>query len=347
MTWGGIASGVGAVAGGLLSSSGAPSTGHNRYAYYNPSNINTSGGSVSSTQGYFPTKKERKRGMMPTPGTVTANQSPEMAKFRQALLDAGMGQLGQQGKGVPGFAGITPEMFQEFMMANNNQGQDWMNQSRGYLDQERAMGPYDFQGTYNDRLANMRAQDQPREDRLRYNNWDNQFGRGILDSTGGQYQTQGVEEAFGNQDLRRHDTAFGQAMGLGDQYNQIRQMLQSAGLNFGQAGQGQVADRFARANEMFGTGQQAETLGAQRGLGYLGGVGGMDQFLANLMQMQSNQGSQQSAANAGTTYQNPGNPGQSDFLGQMMSQFMNSLPTRSPTGGTKSPTGGNSPTGGI
>jgi hypothetical protein len=220
-----------------------------------------------------------------------------MEKLRSQFTGAASNELSSMGGGVSGFAGITPEMFQEFIKSNPDIGQGLIDQGKGYLDEEKAMGPYDFQGTYDSRLANLRALDAPLEDRYMMSNWDNQFGRGVLSSDTGGYQTEGIQRGFNAKDIQRHDTAFGQAMGLGDQYNNIRQMLQSAGLNFQGAGANDMASRFARAMEMFGTGQQAESLKAQRAQGFLGGASSIDQFLANLMTMQGNLAAQKSGSN--------------------------------------------------
>lgn len=268
-----------------------------RSSQYLPYDIFGPFGSVTNTGAFIPTAGQAKQGMKARQGTFKANLSPEMQAVREMLMGAFGTEMGQLGQSAGGFLGITPEMFAEFERSNQNDiSPEFLDASRGYLAEEQGMGPYDFDAFYADRLANMRALDAPLEERGRLGNIENQFGRGVLASTAGGYQTEGLERALASKDLMRHEGAFGQAMGRGDQYNQIRQMLQQAAAGFGQAGTGMVQDRFKRAMDLFGAGQQAETLGAQRASGFLGDVGGIDQFLANLMTMSGNLGAQRSGA---------------------------------------------------
>jgi hypothetical protein len=294
-----------------------------RDSVFNPFTFGGAWGGMGYTPGYTPTKKEWHNGMRPTPGSFQAQMSPEMEALRKGFLGNSMDALGGQENSVPGFLGISPEMWQQFQDSNKGMGQDFMDASRGYLKEEQQMGPYDFQGTYDDRLKNMRQQDQPYEDRTMSQNFDNQYGKGVLASTAGQYQTEGLQDSFNRKDLQRHDTAFDQAMGLGDQYDRRRQMLQQAGATFGGMGQGTVENRFARAMAMFGGGQDAENARMGRAGGYMQGMGGLDQFFANLMQMSGNMGAQRSNANAQAwnpyiqSHMNSDAAG-NDFLGQVI-----------------------------
>lgn len=325
-----------------------------RESYFNPMNLNLGGASVTSTPGFTPSRKQWKRGLRPTPGTMSASLSPEMQMLRGGFLNAAMSQLGQLGGGVPGYLGIPPELFNEFGLSNflvdqlgqpnasirdfyapetpDNPMQDFLGASRGFLGELGAMGPYDFDQTYASRLANMRALDAPLEQRGRLGNIEDQYGGGILASTAGSYQTEGLERALAAKDLMRHDSAFGQALGLGDQLNQRRNALMQGALGFGQAAgdlglgfmdrnltgqqlgisrdamsaelqmaiqqlmQGRAENRFGRAMSLFGAGQEAEHLGSQRAGGFLNNIGSMDQFLANLLQSSSNIGAQKSGA---------------------------------------------------
>lgn len=270
-----------------------------REGYFNPYDISGAWGGISSTPGYVPTKKEWKQGMRPTPGSFSASMSPEQQMLRSGFLNAAMGQLGGLGQSTGGYMGITPQMLAEFGLSNNDLGQRLMDAGQGYLNEEQAMGPYDFDKMYQERLANMRALDAPLEERGRLGSIQSQFGKGILASTAGGYQTEGLERALAAKDLMRHDSAFNQALSGEQQYMQNRQMLQNAGLNFNLQGNNSVQQRFARAMDMFGLGQQAETLGSQRANSYLGGVGSIDQFMANLMSMGGQLGSMRSGANQG------------------------------------------------
>lgn len=281
---------------------GAAKAGHEtmRNSMFSPYNISGPFGSITSTPGYTPTQKEWKRGMRPTSGTFSAALSPEQQMFRDVLSQLFMGQAGQLGQSAGGFLGITPEMFAEFERSNmNDLSPDFINASRGYLSEEQGMGPYNFDDIYSKQLGLMRDLDLPAEQRTAQSALDTLFGKGILASDAGRYQTEALGNVLSQRDVMRQLGASDVALARGDQYNQIRQMLQQASLGFGGAGSGLIRDRFNRAMELFGAGQEAEHLGSQRTMGYLGGLGAQDQFLANLMQLSGNLGAQRSGANLG------------------------------------------------
>jgi hypothetical protein len=130
-------------------------------------------------------------------------------------------------------------------------------------------------------------------------NADDQWGKGILASTAGQYQTAGMETGLAQKDLMRHDSAFGQAGQAQGLDMATRQMLMNASQGFGGLANQVGNDRFGRMMGLFGAGQNAENSRVGRASGYLGGVGSIDQFMANMFQMSGNMGAQQSQANQG------------------------------------------------
>lgn len=272
--------------------------------------------------------KKIRAGKMPMPDFgATGGLTPEQAGIRDMFSSGIGGFLGQAYGGVPGYGGISPELMREFGLANydiNNlyapdvpdtAMQNFLGASGDFLGRAQSMQPFDIQGETQKQLDLMRQYDAPYEQRGMMQNWDQQFGKGILDSTAGQYQTQAIADSFHQKDLARQMQAYQQALAggefqLGQQgmYANLGQQLgmgagELGNMTFGQqyalnqlAGQ-RAQDRFARAQGLFGLGQGAQQTGVQNALGLLSGTGQIDSFLANLMGLGGNLGSQRSAAN--------------------------------------------------
>jgi hypothetical protein len=288
----------------LFGGGGGSQAGHGamRHGMFNPFTFSGAWGGMGYTPGYTPTKKEWRHGMRPTQGSFSSQMSPQMEMLRQGFLNNAMGELGGMGQSSGGYLGISPEMFAEFQQSGKGMGamgNMFRDASRGYLEQEQGMEDFNFQDTYEDRLGNMRALDQDWDRQARMGNADDQWGKGILASTAGQYQTQGFEEAMAKKDLMRHDSAFGQAGQAQGLDMAQRQMLMNGAMGFGGLANQVGNDRFARMMGLFGAGQNAENSRMGRAQGYLGGVGSIDQFMANMFQMSGNMGAQQSQANQG------------------------------------------------
>lgn len=84
----------------------------------------------------------------------------------------------------------------------------------------------------------LQAQQKQGNDRFMANNSDNEFGRGILSSTAGQYQTQGAVDSIHNQNLQ--DSTLANNFAQGQQQQQLAQL--TAGLSGGsQITQNQLA----------------------------------------------------------------------------------------------------------
>lgn len=300
-------------------------------SFYLPSNINLPGFNIGYQNPGPLTNKDWKnirsgRQAMPEAG-VTGGLTPEQAGIRDMFSSGIGGFLGQAYGGVPGYGGISPELMNEFGLANYDIGnlyapqvpdtamQNFLNASGDFLGRAQNMPQFDIQGETQKQLDLMRQYDAPYEQRGMMQNWDQQFGRGILDSTAGQYQTQAIADSFHQKDLARQMQAYQNAL-AGGQFNLAQQgQYAQQGLGFGQAagdlgnlsfgqqyalnqlGGQRAADRFARAQGLFGLGQGAQQTGVQNALGLLSGQGQIDSFLANLMGLGGNLGSQRSAAN--------------------------------------------------
>ena len=338
-------------------------------SFYTPYNLNLPGASINYQNPGPLSSKDWKaikagRMQMPTQG-ASATLSPEMQQMRTLLGDSAFNSIMQSQSGVPGYAGVTQPLFNEFGLANyqtDQLGTPWrdignigqyyapdlpdtamqgfLGASNDFLSRAQSMPQFDIAGETQNQLDLMRAADAPYEQRGMMANWDDQFGKGILSSTPGQYQSQALMDSYNQKDIQRQLAARQAALGQGqfqlDQQNQYAQQ----GLGFGQAagdlgnmlfgnqlaGQGflanldaqraginaqqfgvdmasnqlagtRVQDRFARAMDMFGMGQNAAANQSQIGLGYLSGQGDIDAYLANLIGLGGNLGSQRSAAN--------------------------------------------------
>lgn len=83
------------------------------------------------------------------------------------------------------------------------------------------------QGAANQYYQQLQAQQKQGNDRFMANNADSEFGKGILASTAGQYQTQGAVDSIHNQNLQ--DSVLANNFGQGQQQAQLAQL--TAGLN--------------------------------------------------------------------------------------------------------------------
>lgn len=244
---------------------GGNNTGKNARFYqgqgqYSPYGVTTGAGSISWRTPVISGRdwKKIRRGQMAMPsGQATFNESPETRAIREMLMSgAGYFSGSAMDTGVPGYAGITPELFgtmndvnanidalgvpEETLdpetlaaMIDDSTAQRFLGLSKQFGDE---LAGSDFNQMQADRLAISRAMDAARESRLRQGNADDQFSYGNLASSAGQYQTAGLEEALGNIDLGRKDRAFGEAMGY-------RGLLADLAQGFGSTGYGMQADK--------------------------------------------------------------------------------------------------------
>ena len=338
-------------------------------SFYTPYNLALPGANINyQNTGPLSSKDWRaiKNGRMPMPTQgASATLSPEMQQMRTLLGDSAFNSIMQSQSGVPGYAGVTQPLFNEFGLANystDQLGTPWkdignigqyyapelpdtamqgfLGASNDFTNRAQSMPQFDIATETQNQLDLMRQADAPYEQRGMMANWDNQFGKGVLSSTPGQYQSQALMDSYQQKDIQRQLAARQAALGQGQfQLGQQNQYAQQ-GLGFGPAagdlgtmlfgnqlaGQGflsgldaqraginaqqfgvdmasnqlagsRVQDRFGRAMDMFGLGQQSSAQQANTGLGFLSGQGGIDAYLANLMGLGGNLGSQRSAAN--------------------------------------------------
>lgn len=251
--------------------------------------------------------------------------------------------FGQVGQGVPG-----ADYAQGYM----NAGQNFLGQATGMDVNQRA-------ASY---LDNMRQMAQFGETQAQRNNIENQFGRGVLASTAGGYQTQGLNQALMSADAQRQMQAHQMAMqdqqsllgnainagNTGYGYLGQNQALQSAQLqnalaaqsgyqNMQQVGYGQgyqnnaygqnaVNQAFTNAMNMFGVGQNAQQQQYAQASGlYQGGLSNnlnVGSYLQTLLGQGSNMGNLASGA-AGTSAGIMAQQGQNS--GNALAGFLNNL----------------------
>lgn len=291
---------------------------------FTPFGINTAGGTVSFNTPTISNKdwKKIRGGKMPMPDfSATMQLSPEMQALREQMV-SGAGQfLGSaMGTGVPGFAGITPEMFAEFTGANSAidalgvpgatidpealagmisdaPANQFLNLSQQFGNELSGM---DFDQVQAARLDLARRMAADRESKLRMGNVDEQFSYGNLASTAGQYQTRGLEEALGTIDLGRQANAFNEALGLRSQLADLTSGFGMAGnqmqsskagflgslkdLLFQQLMSGNVLQG-SRAQDRFNRAYGMFGLGKQAQAGDLGMAGG---YLSGIAGLDSN-----------------------------------------------------------
>lgn len=344
---------VGSLGGALIGANAQRGGGRQMWerGQYTPYGINTGGGSA-----YF------------NGAHATGTLSPEYQQLRSGLLGFANDQLGQYGGGTGGFQGVPQSLYDEFSRSQQGtlpqqymdpQGyaglmsqygglaQQFGNQVgtptglEGLLSQYQQAGSGAFnrlQGAdpsqvFANRYQQLNSLDAQRQQRLMGSNFDSQFGRGILSSTAGQYQTQGLQDSFNQQALGNQINAqdfatqdyqnnIGNLLGFGNAQQGTLGAMQGLDLGRlqGSLGAGQAyggmesqtygrnmdsanltnfltQQRFGNASNLFGLGQQAgqQQLGAAS-MG-LQGVGGIDAYIANLIGLGGNLGSARSAAN--------------------------------------------------
>jgi hypothetical protein len=273
------------------------------------------------------------------------------------LAGQGISSLLQPQEDVGGFGAISPELYAEFGMSNQtgmpNQFYDQGNfnallQGAGQAGQN-SWAEYNNlmanggAGNYGHWLDTMRQQAQPYEDRFLQGGMDQQFLKGILASTAGQYQTQGMMDSLNTADLNRQLSAFGmsqeaannalgRAQGATGVFNGMEQDATNRGFLLNQLQGSRAADRFQRAMSLFGTGQQAGQQNFQNAMSQLGAGGGglsaQDQQLMAMLGLQGQLGSARSGANLGagqmaTNY----NMGQQGMWAGMIGNAMNAAGT--------------------
>jgi hypothetical protein len=277
---------------------------------------------------------------------------------------AGQGLMGllQPQANVGGYGGISPELYGEFGTANAESGalppQFYDQAGFNSLLQGAGQAGQNSWAEYNNLMANggagnyghwldvMRQQAQPYEDRYLQGGMDQQFLKGIMASTAGQYQTQGMMDSLNTADLQRQQAAFGmsqeaannalaRAQGASGVFSGMEGDATNRGFLLNQLNGTRAADRFQRAMALFGTGQGANQQAQARSLAQLGAGGGgisaQDQQLMSMLGLQGQLGAARSGANLGagqmmTNY----NMGQQGMWGNMISSALG--------GGGKTPT---------
>lgn len=282
--------------------------------------------------------------------TISGGLSPEYQQLQQQLF----GQAGQNmpNAGTLGAAGdyanANGPQLPGLAQGIYDQGQGFLNGLGGNIPQVQSQTPNDIYGTFQNRLGLLRQQAAPQEQRYLQNNFEGQFGKGILASSAGGYQTEGALNAINSADLQRQQTAYGMA---GDDYTRSLQAnaqnMQAQGANQNafltnqglqgtlgsnltglglqgalqqfQLGQGATNDRFGRALSMFGAQNQ--------GLGQaLGGLSGIGNIPIQLAQLGANVGSQQSQGNQmGSAIMNQQGQQKGDLIGSITNGLSTAL----------------------
>lgn len=233
-------------------------------SFYMPYNLNLPGASINwQNPGPISSKdwKKIRSGRMPMPQpSGGASLSPEMQQQYGMLGGAFQNALMNSQSGVPGYAGVTGPLFNEFGLANyatDQLGAPWrdignigsyyapdlpdtamqgfLGASNQFTQQAQGMQPYDIDAETQRQLGLMRAADAPAEQKGMMANWDNQFGKGILSSTPGQYQSQALMDSYQTKDLQRQLGAYQNALGGAQAHMQQQGLLGNLGLGYGQA----------------------------------------------------------------------------------------------------------------
>lgn len=292
-----------------------------KWGKFNPPNINVPGFSTS----YDITKIGKKK----WDANANVNLSPEMQALRDrylSLTNTSLDSLTQPFTNNGGYGGVSPELLAEFDKSNNvadptafydKAGFDSMLGSNLNLAQlagsdAASLMANGTEGNMQKWLGILRELSRPEENNLLQGNYDKQFSRGVLGSTAGAYQTQGMTEGLRLADLQRQLQSYGMSQ---DEINQALSRAASTsaaytGMEGDAAGRmfnvnntigTRAADRFARAAGMFGLGQETNNQDWTRRLQQYGvGAQGQQSIDDRAMQAFMNMigaGSQQSAAN--------------------------------------------------
>lgn len=287
---------------------------------YLPPSVTTPGYSVDYGQ------PDYKKG---TPGSVNVRMDPTQEMLRGKytnVLESGLDSMLAPRQNVGGFGAISPELYQEFLASNNAANPEAFYDKSGFdsiLGQNYGMAntanaeaqrmlSQGFEGNMGNFLSLLRAQAAPGENNMLQGNYDKQFSRGILGSTAGAYQTQGITEGLGQADLARQLQAYGmsqdainqavaRASGFSNAYMGMEGDAANRMFGVNNAIYNRTTDRFARANNLFNTGQGADSMNFARALQTAGaGAGflsGQNAELQQLMNSMFGAGAMQSNAN--------------------------------------------------
>lgn len=149
---------------------------------------------------------------------------------------------GQVGQGLPSTSGATSYL---------NAGQGFLNNATGF----------NLPGQEATNLQRLRSQAQFGESQAQQNNLENQFGKGVLASTAGGYQTQGLNQALQTADVQRQQLAH--QMALGDQSQMLQNSVgaSNAGYGYLQGIQGLQGGQLNQANQALGGYQNLQQTG--------------------------------------------------------------------------------------
>jgi len=210
---------------------------------------------------------------MANPASLLGNNQAALGGLAQAL--------GLADGSVPGAANLPTTPFGNFF----NQAQNALGRANGLSEREFALP--DTQATFGSRLGLLRDLAKADENQFFQRNLDSQFGKGILASSAGQYQSGAALDALNRADLQRqltaqdfaqqdwanafarqqleNQTVAGQRNFFGNLAGQLNAAgMQGAGLEsqnqqyLTESANSRVMERFARAMNMFGA-QQSST----------------------------------------------------------------------------------------
>jgi len=209
-------------------------------------------------------------GLFNDPNFQQAFGNNDMAGALGQSNNALMQQMGNNAFGGMGGLFGNASQLQNQMQANVMAGpQDISGGLQGQLFNQASQNLGSFDATQNAQLANMRQAAQPFQDR-QFNKMQNRLhSMGMLGSTGGGQQMEGLMNSFAQQDMDFQNQAFGRAM-----------QQQNLGLSQGQAGAGLQGQGFNQWNQNF-----SNAIGAGN---FMQGLEGQ-QFGQNLQSTQQNQ----------------------------------------------------------
>lgn len=259
------------------------------------------------------------------PDTRTAGLTPDQQmslfqKYGAGLAGQGFNGLQQNNPyGAQGYGAVSPELANTFLGNQGNvntAGNNYLGVGNNFLGQA---ANFDVQGQEAQNLARLRASAQFGENQAQQNNLESQFGRGILASTAGQYQTQGLNSAIQTADVQRQGLAH--SMALGDQTGYLQNAIGASN-----AGTGYLNSMFGNALGLFGAGQgvNQQQFNQNFGLYNQGQANNLNigSYLTSLLGLGGNLGALSSGA-SGTAAGIAANNGQQS--GNALSGFFNNL----------------------
>jgi hypothetical protein len=276
----------------------------------------------------------------------------DFQNYGSNLSAQGYNNLSQGPANLNGFGGISPQLYGAFQgyagspynapganIYGNQQAYNGLmtqagNAAGGLFNQ---LGGFNLQNQESNNLNALRSQAQFGESQAQQNNLESQFGKGILASTAGQYQTQGLNNSLQMADVQRQQLAH--QMAMSDQQSILGSALNAtSGYNnlqqtgYGQNYQNQVFGNnaanqmFGNALNLFGAGQAAnqQSFGQNASLWNQGQANnlGVGSYLSGLLGMGGSLGSLASGAagqGAGIIAQNGQNQG------NLLAGFLNNL----------------------